>query len=45
MESKKKKLDVDDAFANWDYCVGCMACFNPLTAYIVAAGLVLVAGE
>ncbi len=45
MKKEKRKLDVDNAFANWDYCIACMACYNPLAIYIVVAGVVFIAGE
>lgn len=43
METSKRKLDVENAFANWWGCVGCLACYNPLAIPIVLASVVVVA--
>jgi L-lactate utilization protein LutB len=44
MKKEKKKLEVDNAFANWDGCIGCLACYMSCAIYIALAGTVLVAG-
>lgn len=43
-ETKKKKLEVENAIANWDGCVACMACYMTCVIYYALAGTLAIAG-
>lgn len=44
MKNEKKKLNVENSFANSDWCIGCLACAE-CVGVIVFAGLVFFGGE
>lgn len=43
MKKEKKNLEVENAVANWDGCMACMACFMSCMPSISIAGVVVLA--